>query len=289
MGGNQRRLRGVPRQRLTPRQLGAQPAELVPSERTKTPAKGLLVFLNERDGVTWQLDPKTGNPQRSVAPAVTRREVETCGLCHARRGEFSEDWIPGQPLSDTHVVSPLARGLYHADGQMLDEVYNYGSFKQSKMFAAGVTCSDCHEPHAAKLRAPGDGVCLQCHASDKYEAASHNRHEGVTPEVTCASCHMPVSTYMVIDKRHDHSLRIPRPDLSVKLGTPNACNNCHADKSAQWAADAIERWHGPVAERLSELRRGIPRFLDRSRRRSSSAGCGSRQPHNAGDRACERS
>jgi predicted CXXCH cytochrome family protein len=210
------------------------------------PRKGLVVFLNERDGVTWAIDPKSGNPQRSVAPAVTRREVETCGLCHARRGEFSEDWVPGQPLSDTHRVSTLTRGLYHADGQMLDEVYNYGSFKQSKMFAAGVTCSDCHEPHAAKLRAPGDGVCLQCHASEKYEVASHRRHEGVSPEVTCASCHMPVSTYMVVDKRHDHSLRIPRPDLSVTLGTPNACNNCHADKSAQWAADAIEQWHGPV-------------------------------------------
>ena len=215
-------------------------------EKDDDPRKGLTVLLNERDGITWQLDPKTGNPQRSVAPAVTRREVETCGLCHARRGEFSEEWVPGQPLSDTHAVSLLARGLYHADGQMRDEVYNYGPFKQSKMFAAGVTCSDCHEPHAAKLRAPGNGVCLQCHASDKYEVASHNRHEGVSPAVTCASCHMPVSTYMVVDKRHDHSLRIPRPDLSVKLGTPNACNDCHADKSAQWAADAIERWHGPV-------------------------------------------
>ena len=214
--------------------------------KDEDPRKGLAVFLNERDGVTWQPDPKTGNPQRSAAPAVTRREVETCGLCHARRGEFSEDWIPGQPLSDTHAISLLARGLYHADGQMLDEVYNYGSFKQSKMFAAGVTCSDCHEPHAAKLRASGDGVCLQCHAADKYEAASHTRHEGVTPAVACASCHMPVSTYMVIDQRHDHSLRIPRPDLSVKLGTPNACNDCHADKSAQWAADTIEQWHGPT-------------------------------------------
>ena len=159
--------------------------------------------------------------------------------------------ILGRLGSGTTVVRhsyglALTRGLYHADGQMLDEVYNYGSFKQSKMFAAGVTCSDCHEPHAAKLRAPGDGVCLQCHASDKYEAASHQRHEGRFAEVTCASCHMPVSTYMVVDKRHDHSLRIPRPDLSVKLGTPNACNNCHADKSAQWAADAIEQWHGPA-------------------------------------------
>jgi predicted CXXCH cytochrome family protein len=214
--------------------------------KDEDPRKGLAVFLNERDGVTWQSDFKAGNPLRNVAPAVTRREVETCGLCHARRGEFSEDWVPGQPLSDTHAVSLLARGLYHADGQMQDEVYNYGSFKQSKMFAAGVTCSDCHDPHAAKLRASGDGVCLQCHASDKYEVASHSRHEGVTSAVTCASCHMPVSTYMVIDKRHDHSLRIPSPDLSVKLGTPNACNNCHADKSPQWAADTIEQWHGPA-------------------------------------------
>jgi predicted CXXCH cytochrome family protein len=218
--------------------------------KDEDPGKGLAVFLNERDGVTWQPDPKTGNPHRNVAPALTRREVETCGLCHARRGEFSEDWVPGQPLSDTHMVSIIARGLYHADGQMLDEVYNYGPFKQSRMFAAGVTCSDCHEPHAAKLRASGDGVCLQCHASDKYEVASHNRHEGVTPAVSCASCHMPVSTYMVIDKRHDHSFRVPRPDISVKLGTPNACNDCHVDKPAQWAADTIEQWHGPTRKGL---------------------------------------
>ena len=217
-----------------------------PFGKDKDPLMGLVVFLNERDGVTWRPDPKTGNPQRSVAVAAIRREVETCGLCHARRAQFSEDWIPGLPLSDTHLVSTLARGLDHADGQMLDEVYNYGSFKQSKMFAAGVTCSDCHEPHAATLRASGDGVCLQCHASDKYEVASHSRHEGVAPKVGCASCHMPVGTYMVVDKRHDHSFRIPRPDISAKFGTPNTCNNCHTDKSAQWAADAIERWHGPV-------------------------------------------
>ena len=217
-----------------------------PFARDKHPLKGLVVFLNERDGVTWKPDPKTGNPQRSVAPAVTRREVETCGLCHARRAEFYEDWIPGWPLSDTHTVSPLSRGLYRADGQMLDEVYNYGPFKQSRMFAAGVTCSDCHDPHSTKLRAEGDGVCLQCHAADKYEVASHSHHKGLTPKVSCMSCHMPVNTYMVVDQRHDHSFRIPRPDLSVKLGTPNACNTCHADKSAQWAADAIERWHGPA-------------------------------------------
>src|SRR5262249_19091769 len=131
-----------------------------------------------------------------------------------------------------------------------EETYNYGPFKQSRMFAAGVTCGDCHEPHAAKLRAPGDGVCLQCHAGDKYAAAAHSRHEAVNPPPACASCHMPARSYMVVDRRHDHSFRVPRPDLTAKLGVPNACNDCHADKSPEWAAAAVEGWHGPKRKGL---------------------------------------
>jgi predicted CXXCH cytochrome family protein len=213
-----------------------------------SPAKGLVVRFDERRNITWTHNPTTGNPQRSLSPGILRKEVETCGLCHARRGQFSEDWIPGQWLSDTHVVSTLSQGFYSADGQMLDEVYNYGSFKQSKMFAAGVTCTDCHDPHSAKLRHSGDNVCLACHLSDKYASVMHSHHEGVSPPLTCTSCHMPKRTYMVIDTRHDHSFRVPRPDLSVKLGTPNACNDCHIDKSAEWAASTINSWYGPNRE-----------------------------------------
>jgi predicted CXXCH cytochrome family protein len=215
-----------------------------PFARSDDPNKGLIVHFDERSQVTWPVDLKSGNASRSIAPATLRKEVETCGLCHARRGQFSEEWQPGKWLSETHAVSPIGRGLYYSDGQMLDEVYNYGSFKQSKMFAAGVTCSDCHEPHSAKIRLPGDNVCLQCHAPDRYTAVTHHRHEGLNPGLTCTSCHMPVRTYMVVDQRHDHSFRIPRPDLSVRYGTPNACNDCHVDKSPAWTAAAIEEWHG---------------------------------------------
>jgi len=213
----------------------------------KDKAMGLLARFDERSGVTWSRDPKTGQPQRSAAPATLRKEVEMCGRCHARRGEISEDWVPGRSLSDTHVVSLLAHGLYQADGQMLDEVYNYGSFKQSKMFAKGVTCSDCHDPHSAKLRASGNQVCLQCHAP-RYAESSHTHHEGVTPSLTCVSCHMPVRTYMQVDPRHDHSFRVPRPDLSASLGVSNACNDCHKGKSSEWAAAAITKWFGPERE-----------------------------------------
>lgn len=211
------------------------------------PTMGLTERFSERRDATWSIDAETGNAKRSGAPRALRAEVETCGLCHARRSQFSEAWAPGQSLSETHMISPIGRGLYHADGQMLDvdEAYNYGSFKQSKMFAAGVTCSNCHDAHSAKLRLAGDGTCLQCHSQNKYADVKHHRHEAVTPPLSCASCHMPTRTYMVVDTRHDHSFRIPRPDISARLGTPNACNDCHRDKSPEWSASAVESWHGP--------------------------------------------
>jgi predicted CXXCH cytochrome family protein len=219
-----------------------------PFGKIDDPTKGLAERFSERRDATWVPNAATGNVSRSTLPSMLRAEVETCGLCHARRGEFSESWAPGQWLSDTHMVSPLGPGLYSADGQMLDneEIYNYGAFKQSRMFAAGVTCSDCHDPHSAKLRLSGDNTCLQCHSQEKYAAATHHRHETVNPPLACASCHMPTRSYMVVDVRHDHSFRIPRPDISMKLGTPNACNDCHTDKPPEWSAAAIERWHGPI-------------------------------------------
>src|SRR5271165_3761370 len=114
---------------------------------------------------------------------------------------------------------------------------------------------DCHEPHSLKLRVSGDGVCLQCHSAAKYETATHRFHDKVSPPIACISCHMPTRTYMVVHVRHDHSLRIPRPDRSARLGTPNACNACHRDKSPQSAADAIAHWYGPE-------RKGFQNFAD---------------------------
>jgi predicted CXXCH cytochrome family protein len=218
-----------------------------PFGKRDDPSKGLPVRFDERLDVAWPIDPQTGTARRSVAPAALRKEVETCGLCHARRAGFGEDWVPGQWLSQTHVVEALSRNTYHPDGQIRDveEPYNYTPFKQGRMFAAGVTCSDCHEPHSAKLRASGEGVCLQCHASDKYADAKHRHHASADPPPACTLCHMQTRTYMIVDPRHDHTFRVPRPDLSVRLGTPNACNDCHGDKSAQWAAAAVEDWFGP--------------------------------------------
>ena len=205
---------------------------------------GLTVHFDERQGIHWTLDPATGNAARS-APRTSAKELETCGLCHGLSAKIAEGWRPGQQLLDTHLPSLLQPGLFEADGKMLGEVYNYASFRQSKMFMHGVSCSDCHEPHSLRLRAEGNGVCYQCHDQAKYGAVAHHHHAAGSPAAGCPACHMPARTYMVVDRRHDHGFRIPRPDRSVRFGVSNACNDCHADQDAAWAAAAIERWYGP--------------------------------------------
>ncbi|HEX9183810.1 MAG TPA: tetratricopeptide repeat protein [Burkholderiales bacterium] len=207
--------------------------------------RGLAIRLEERKGVAWTLDAASGNARRSRAPDA-RVEIETCAVCHARRAAIGTDPGPTGRLADTHELSLLREGLYHPDGQQLDEVYNHGSFLQSRMHAAGVTCSDCHEPHGGKLRAPGNAVCAQCHAPAKFDTGAHHLHAAGSAGAQCAACHMPVRTYMVVDPRHDHSLRVPRPDLTLKLGLPNACGACHKDKDARWAAEVIAKVHGPA-------------------------------------------
>ena len=204
---------------------------------------GFAFALTERKGVTWMPVAASGNAQRST-PRTSSREIDLCARCHARSARISDDYVHGKPPQDTHRLATLSDGLYWNDGQIRDEVYEWGSFATSRMFAAGVTCSDCHDPHSQALRRSGNDVCAQCHQPAKFDSAAHTHHAPGTPGAACASCHMPTKTYMQIDVRHDHSLRIPRPDVSVKLGTPNACNICHAKKTPQWAADAIRGWTG---------------------------------------------
>jgi tetratricopeptide (TPR) repeat protein len=205
--------------------------------------RGLAVALDERRGVHWQLDTGADIARRSQ-PRASAREIETCARCHSRRSPISSAYRHGEPLLNHYLPSLLTEGLYYPDGQIDDEVYVYGSFLQSRMHAAGVTCSDCHEPHSLALRAPGNGVCLQCHRAERYDASKHHFHPADSAGASCTECHMPARSYMVVDPRHDHSMRIPRPDLSVTLGTPNACNNCHREQSAAWAAELVGKWYG---------------------------------------------
>jgi tetratricopeptide (TPR) repeat protein len=182
---------------------------------------------------------------------TNREQVELCAPCHSRRTQFGDYDHTKIGLLENLVPSVLSDALYYADGQILDEVYVYGSFVQSKMYGNDVRCSDCHDVHSLKLLEEGNDLCLQCHQADAYDTYDHHFHqkihEGKPSEgVLCVKCHMPESPYMVIDWRADHSIRVPRPDLTLEIATPNACaqRGCHDDKPVEWSVEYFTQWYG---------------------------------------------
>jgi len=220
--------------------------------------RGLRIDLSAFAKERWTINMKTHKPV--LLSAIDRGEVQLCAKCHSRRSQLDDDFAPGDSFEEHYLPAELDEPLYFADGKIKDEVYVYNSFKQSRMYEAGVTCSDCHNAHTLKRNGAGDQVCNKCHFRPDYAGESHTFHkEG---SASCIDCHMPSRIYMGVDERNDHSFRVPRPDLSVGSDIPNACNVCHSTKDAAWAAERMKRWYGktPVgkqefAHSLQSLRR----------------------------------
>jgi Tfp pilus assembly protein PilF len=184
--------------------------------------------------------------------ALSNREiVDLCAPCHSRRAQIADQGLPGTPLLDRYLPVLLSPGTFWPDGQILEEDYEHHSFIQSKMYANNVSCRDCHDVHRARRIKDGNELCTRCHRADTYDTATHHFHKQTyrgapSPGALCISCHMPGQNYMVVHFRRDHSMRVPRPDLSASLGTPNASNaaGCHADKSVAWAVSRYDTWYG---------------------------------------------
>lgn len=198
---------------------------------------------------------KAANASAVADAGLSKVDASTCFVCHARRARLAGDYRPGGSFLDHFSPTLLRRDLYFPDGQIRDEVFEYGSFLQSKMAKAGVTCFDCHRPHEGSVKADGNALCTQCHAeaaparfarvdpSGEFDTPAHTHHPQGSAGAICVNCHMPERTYMKVDLRRDHSFVIPRPDLSGLHGTPNACTSCHEDKTNAWASGTLDTWY----------------------------------------------
>jgi predicted CXXCH cytochrome family protein len=217
----------------------------------------------------------------NLSKASNATEVDTCARCHARRAPLGDDQKLGKPLMDAYLPSALTRDLYELDGKIKGEVFEHGSFVQSKMFDKGVRCSDCHNPHSTQLKAEGNGVCLQCHntagktgvpsvdgsglQAKNYDSPEHHHHPVGQPGSQCIDCHMPGKLFMVNDLRHDHSFTLPNPELARTLGTPDACLGCHQKTSEKQLIEQFDSWYGKTfspshnyARSLSKIREAEP-------------------------------
>ena len=230
-------------------------------------ARSPLGFLDPRHFRSFALNSLRG------APALN--EIQTCAPCHSRRQIVHPNYSHRLHYDDFYEPSGLEGRLYHADGQIREELYEYGSFLQSRMFREGVRCSNCHDPHSLQPKFAGNALCTQCHTLAKYDTPGHHHHAIDSSGSRCVECHMPETTYMEVDPRRDHSIRVPRPDLTLKLGVPNACVRCHdheaqrkpaSSLTSEKAAAAVESWFPQSAYRsrphygevLEAGRRGDP-------------------------------
>ncbi|MEO7100726.1 MAG: HEAT repeat domain-containing protein [Luteolibacter sp.] len=217
-----------------------------------------------KDHVEWQAKPPVGKTTDPTVKKFTRDQMlETCAACHARRGEITGDLIPGESFYDHFSLTVTDEtDTYHPDGQVRDEDYEFTSFVSSRMHAAGVRCVDCHDPHTGKRLVPGNQLCMNCHAGGRgdfptapvIDPVSHSHHGTDSTGNQCTSCHMPVTNYMQIHARHDHSFSIPDPRLTKEINVPNACNRCHTDKDTDWAISSYQGFYGEKPDRPSRTR-----------------------------------
>lgn len=227
--------------------------------------KGFSISLASKL-MNWKMDAtkQTRIPETAISNDTL---IETCARCHARATRFTDEYVHGQSFLQSHIPATASTENYYVDGQIKDEDYEYASFLQSKMHAAGVTCINCHDPHSMKIKATGNALCGSCHSPAKYDGPQHSFHQQASTGNQCVNCHMPVTTYMVVDNRLDHSIRIPRPDQSLLMGTPNACNKCHTDKTVAWAANSFSKWYAaklPKEKTYAELMYNLSRFMPES-------------------------
>lgn len=214
-----------------------------------------------RDHVAWrQANAGTSAPDPTVRRQTPDQWRDTCGSCHARRGELTGDFVPGDAFDDHFaLVTVDESGTFHPDGQVHEEDYELSAFLGSRMHAAGVRCGDCHDPHAARPRLAGDALCMRCHSGGFPKApvivpAAHTFHRPESSGARCTACHMPLTTFMQRHPRHDHGFTVPDPVLTEELGIPNACNRCHVEQDAAWAAGHVARWYGERMQRPARER-----------------------------------
>jgi tetratricopeptide (TPR) repeat protein len=219
---------------------------------------------NVRDEARNSPNPESRPPNPAPDPTLRKftstEWLAICGSCHARRGELTGDFVPGDSFFDHYsLVVPDLSEIFYADGQVREEDYEFTSFMSSRMYTSGVTCLHCHDPHKARPLDQGNALCMKCHngsfpKSVRIDPATHTFHAADSTGSQCVNCHMPQTVYMQRHSRHDHGFTTPDPFLTKQLGIPNACNRCHTDKDADWSLAAVEKWYGDKMNRPSRRR-----------------------------------
>jgi hypothetical protein len=207
----------------------------------------------------------------ALSPA---RESEICGRCHGQRiardiatvMREGDGFVPGDALDSVSrpifadSTIPGVAGLDHGrpftarfwpDGTSRLSAYEYQALMLSPCWdgGEGLGCGHCHDMHGddpvgqVRTGRAGRGACIDCHPEAELRGSEREGgHGGHGDAVDCLACHMPRVTYGLLEGMITH--RISSPDPAAWIGRadqPDACTQCHVDRSRTWAAESMAR------------------------------------------------
>ncbi len=229
------------------------------------------------------LDPTIVNPYQ--IPAA--RSVEVCGQCHGQRvpkSNLVEQWIVDGPSyragADLNAsVTPISRDTpppitasadlfsmrFWSDGTARLSAYEYQGLLQSRCYRESndLTCISCHSMHSGDIagmipeRNRTSAPCARCHQAIVSNPTDHTHHAKDSPGSNCYNCHMPNLAYGVMTIHRSHRIEVPDAASNAANGRPNACSNCHLDKSPQWVAQQQHTLWGNGSDKVESRSDGI--------------------------------
>jgi tetratricopeptide (TPR) repeat protein len=181
----------------------------------------------------------------SVKALSKEQRSDLCASCHAKASPLWTAFRPGDRFFDHFDLTTLENPDYHPDGRDLGENYTFTSWRQSPCARSGqIDCVHCHTSSGRyRFKDRPNDACLPCHQQRVADARAHTHHPGDGPGTRCTDCHMPMTEFARM-RRSDHSMRPPAPAATRAFGSPNACNACHSDRDAAWAAKTVRAWGG---------------------------------------------
>jgi hypothetical protein len=201
---------------------------------------------------------------------------------HKARWTFNGyEYRPGDDLEQTRAIlragreipawveevrPDILRSRFWADGISRATGREYNDLLETACFERGeLSCLDCHALHQAAddprpVKAWADDMlsgggdpdhgCRQCHAELVKAGSAHTHHAEGSSGSQCVNCHMTYTTYGLLKAIRTHGIKSPSAQESVSTGRPNACNQCHLDRTLAWTSEKLEAWYGLPAAKL---------------------------------------
>lgn len=187
------------------------------------------------------------------------RNTMVCAQCHSFRDIYVQGFAAGadyysyfMPVLEYNLAES-GDPAYWPDGRTRRFSNDAFGLWQSECYLKGrVTCVGCHvEAHATEiernpqLRPDANALCTRCHEAIGKTLSAHTHHAPSSAGSSCVECHMPRTVVSIKAEIRDHSMSVPVPENTIRHNIPNACNQCHKDRDAQWTLARMNQWYSP--------------------------------------------